>query len=1302
VTATDTNGCQGSQTYSVTMTCPTITLSPNGANPTVLTGGAVGTAYSQTITASGGTSPYVFNVTSGTLPAGLSLSSAGVLSGTPTVVGSYSFTIQANDVNGCPGTQSYAVSINCSTITLSPNGANPTVLTSGVIGIPYSEAITASGGTAPYAYAETGTLPTGVTLSSSGVLSGTPTASGTYTFTVTATDAQGCPGSQAYSVFYCPTLMLSPTNLPVGTLGAAYSQTITAINGVGPYTFMTSAPSNCAADPSGMVAWWPGNGNANDIQGINNGTLIGGATFASGIVGQAFSLNGSTAYVQVPDSSLWAFGTNNFTIELWANFRSPGSSFQPLVGHDPGNGGEPKWIFVLESGFLAFHINGGADGPIYLARASFSPNANQWYHLAVERNGSLYTIYVNGVAVGSDSNANVIPDQATPLTIGEAEGDYFNGLLDEVSIYNRALSASEIQAIHNVGSAGKCPAFQSLPPGLGLSAGGVLAGTPTAVGTYNFTVSVTDTNGCSGSQAYSVTMTCPTLTLSPNGASPTVLTVGTVGTAYSQTITASGGSGSCIYAETGTLPTGVLLSSAGVLSGTPTVSGIYTFTVTATDTNGCQASQTYSVTICSTITLSPNGANPTVLNGGVVGTGYSQTITASGGIGTYAYTSTVGILPTGLSLSSAGILSGTPTAAGVYNFTVTATDTNGCQGSQTYSVTICSTITLSPNGSSPTVLTGGTLGVAYSQTITASGGMGSYTYTTTAGTLPTGLTLSSAGVLSGTPTTVGSYSFTVQASDANGCSATQNYMVTMVCPMITLSPSSLSIAVAGVNYSQTITSSGGNGPYAYAQTGALPAGVTLSSGGVLSGTPTVTGTYPITMTTTDQVTGCTGTRSYTLRVTCPIITFSPSSLPSGTVGSPYSTTISPNNGVPSYAFLVSSGALPTGLNLDPSTGILSGTPTAAGSFTFTVEVFDVNGCPGTMSYTVQVGCPTVTLSSLTNGMVAMPYSQTITASGGTGPYTFSLLTGAPPSGLNLSAAGVLSGTPTTSSNVTFTVLASDLYSCAGTQQYTIAIFGNFEVTSITRTGNDILVIWTCLGNHSYVLQSTKSTAMIAGYTTNYADASPMILASGLGPTMTNYLDVGSAYAPVVTPPGGQNVTTSVVPSTVSISATGTRGITDSLGQSLGVGSLLMLGTFSISEPIIQSNFNAGNVSAIMSNFTPYSTLFKVGDGTDLPASWDVSLSAAGFGGKQIYLLAVDNRTLAAANHLGIYTAAAWVFPADGNEIDIDLADVTDFVVGKLGGSLTINQGLSTYTFNDTAKLSVLPGRILFYRVRLVQ
>lgn len=129
--------------------------------------------------------------------------------------------------------------------------------------------------------------------------------------------------------------------------------------------------------------------------------------------------------------------------------------------------------------------------------------------------------------------------------------------------------------------------------------------------------------------------------------------------------------------------------------------------------------------------------------------------------------------------------------------------------------------------------------------------------------------------------------------------------------------------------------------------------------------------------------------------------------------------------------------------------------------------------------------------------------------------------------------------------------------------------------------------------------------------------------SNVSESTTNYLDVGAAYAPVLPAPSGPIGTTSGVPSTVHISAANTRGSADSLGQALPVGSLLMLGRFSVSESTIQSNFSAGHLHAIMSAFIAYSTSFAVGDGTGLPASWDISRSAAGFDGQKIYLLAVD-------------------------------------------------------------------------------
>jgi PKD repeat protein len=906
----------------------------------------------------------------------------------------------------------------------------------------------------------------------------------------------------------------------------------------------------------------------------------------------ALQFDGSQNYVQVPYAS--AFYPSALTAECWVKSTGATGQQNPLIGNF-GNASS-SYEIELDSrcGFCAtFYFE--VDGALYQVGGGGSLNDSNWHHVALVWTGGNLNGFVDGVLIGSTATSGGIGDGHNSFYMGkDLQGFFAPVVVDEVRISQVA----------------------------------------------RYSTNFTPVTGFS---------------VDPNTVAYWKFNTGTGTTAFDET---GNHDGTLIGSPPPSWVLGVGPSLVASFTATPT-NGFAPLSVTFTDTS-----------IGSITNWFWN-----------FGDGGTTNLATSGVVYTYK-------------------------TAGVYTVTEIVTGPDGVSSNvqPNYIIVSCPTITLSPNGANPTVLTGGTAGTAYSQTITASGGTPPYTYATTPGTLPPGLGLSSAGVLSGPATAAGTYTFTVTATDTNGCMGSQSYSLTMTCPTIMLSPATLSLASAGVYDSQTITASGGIGPYSYAETGTLPNGMGLSPGGVLSGISTETGLFPITITATDQFTGCTGSLSYTLRVDCPTITLSPSSLPTGTVGFAYSATITPNGGVASYIFLVSSGSLPTGLNLDSYTGVLSGTPAAAGTFTFGIDVYDANGCPAATSYTVQMNCPTITLSALSNGTVMTPYSQTITASGGTGPYTFSVLNGAVPSGLSLSSAGVLSGTPSTATNVTFSVLANDAYSCSGTQQYTVATFGIFEVTAITRETNDILVTWSCLGSHSYVLQSTKSTAMIAEYTTNFADASPTIVVSGLGPTTTNYLDAGAAYAPVLTAPDGTIVTTSVVSSTVSISAVGTRGITDSLGHALPIGSVLMLGTFSISEPTIQSNFLTGNVSAIMSNFAPYGTAFAVGDGSSLPASWSVSRSAPGFGGLQIYLLATDKPTLAAANHLGIYTAPSWTFPTGGGTNTIDLADVTDFVIGALGGSLTINLpvGGETYTFNDTAKLSVMPGRILFYRVRLAQ
>jgi len=207
------------------------------------------------------------------------------------------------------------------------------------------------------------------------------------------------------------------------------------------------------ASPSSLVNFWPADGTAEDVVGGNDGTLINGATYGPGITDQAFSFNGINQYVQ----ALYAvpFGSNDFSIDLWANFNlnPPSAITNPssiFIADDNGGGCNDKWFFALGGGVLNFHINTAPScaGLGFFAQYPWAPNLHQWYNLAVTRQAGTIRIYINGAQVSSEYTAST-SNPTVPLIIGYGEGvvGYFNGLLDDIRIYNRALAAGEIQAI---------------------------------------------------------------------------------------------------------------------------------------------------------------------------------------------------------------------------------------------------------------------------------------------------------------------------------------------------------------------------------------------------------------------------------------------------------------------------------------------------------------------------------------------------------------------------------------------------------------------------------------------------------------------------------------------------------------------------------------------------------------------------------------------------------------------------------------------------------------------------------------
>jgi hypothetical protein len=191
--------------------------------PAMLPEGTVGVAYSQTVTASGGTAPYAYSKT-GQLPAGLTLSNSGVISGTPTAAGASSFSVKATDSGSASGTHSYSITIAASQPVPGVIILSPSTLPGGTVGKSYSQTITASGGTAPYSFTSIGTLPAGLALSTSGTLSGTPSAVATSSFSVKATDAASTSGSQAYTLAI---VAGQPAEMPVSGVVAITMSTAT-------------------------------------------------------------------------------------------------------------------------------------------------------------------------------------------------------------------------------------------------------------------------------------------------------------------------------------------------------------------------------------------------------------------------------------------------------------------------------------------------------------------------------------------------------------------------------------------------------------------------------------------------------------------------------------------------------------------------------------------------------------------------------------------------------------------------------------------------------------------------------------------------------------------------------------------------------------------------------------------------------------------------------------------------------------------------------------------------------------------
>ncbi|MBO9680115.1 MAG: IPTL-CTERM sorting domain-containing protein [Acidovorax sp.] len=279
------------------------------------------------------------------------------------------------------------------------------------------------------------------------------------------------------------------------------------------------------------------------------------------------------------------------------------------------------------------------------------------------------------------------------------------------------------------------------------------------------------------------------------------------------------------------------------------------FVYTASNIAGGTAPATHSIAVgAPTISYSP--AAPA---GASFGVPYSHDLaSAGGGAAPYAYALANGTLPGGLNLSPGGLITGTPTAAGTFQFEVRATDSSTGAGPFTATSAMLS-LTVSPPaiGLSPASLPAASVGTGYGLALSATGGTAPYTFRLLSGGWPNGMALSGSGALSGTPTSAGAFTVTVQATDSRGFTGSRTYSLAANAPALSILPATLPGGRQGVAYAQTVSASGGTPAYTFAvSSGSLPPGLTLAADtGAISGTPTTGGSYSFTVSLTDSTTG---------------------------------------------------------------------------------------------------------------------------------------------------------------------------------------------------------------------------------------------------------------------------------------------------------------------------------------------------------------------------------------------------------------------------------------------------------------
>jgi len=474
-----------------------------------------------------------------------------------------------------------------------------------------------------------------------------------------------------------------------------------------------------------------------------------------------------------------------------------------------------------------------------------------------------------------------------------------------------------------------------LPSGFSLNATtGALSAVPTQPAVYTFAVVVTDSATPTSSESEAVIVPVFGIT------TPSPLPGAVAGRAYSMLFGSAGGLAQGQFSSPN-LPAGLAFSGA-ILSGVPTAAGTFTFPVSDEDGSGIVTSATFKLTVAPALSVSSSGTPGEIAFGSYV----TGTVAAIGDKPPYTWSASG--LPHGVTLNtSSGALGGSPSQPGNYSFTVQVSDSESPPSTQNLTISL-----QVPGFTTPSALPAGSTMTAYSQVFSASGGTGPFTFTSP--NAPSGLNFNGA-TLSGTPSTVGSYGFTVVASDANGFAVSSAFTLIVTGPAspLSIAGGALSGGIAGNPYSQNLTGTGGNPPDTWSVIGgALPPGLSLTGPGGISGTPSAPGSYVFTAQATDG-SNTSSFGVFTVNIAPQPLTLAGFPFPNGIAGSDYPIQIlTGSGGVGPYTFALASGSLPPGLSL--TNGAIGGIASSSGTFNFSLSMTDSENPPLTTSAPAQI------------------------------------------------------------------------------------------------------------------------------------------------------------------------------------------------------------------------------------------------------------------------------------------------------------------------------------------------------------